>query len=262
VIRRRCHFACLALFLVAALVVGEPTHAQRPINKDFVVSRVRVFDGTRTVQDTNVVVSNGIIRAIGDALDTWRQLPVLDGTGLTLVPGLIDAHTHVRAAEELRQALRFGVTTMLDMGATEALRSEELFALRAAARVTPDMSDLLAAGYIATASGGILPTPSVSTADEAKQFVSRRRAEGSDYLKILLTGVRAATTGVPNLDESRVRALVDAAHSNGMLAVAHVETLDDVQLALSAGVDGFAQVCGEAAPTRRLLAGLPRIAFL
>jgi dihydroorotase-like cyclic amidohydrolase len=61
-------------------------------------------------------------------LPQWRHLPIVDGAGATLLPGLIDAHAHVRNDEDLRQALRFGVTTVLDMGAT--VEPARLFALR------------------------------------------------------------------------------------------------------------------------------------
>lgn len=77
----------------------------------------------------------------------------------------------------------------------------------------------------------------------ASEFVAMRRTEGSDYLKIMLNGVRAAAeTHVTNLDEAQVRALVEAAHAAGMLAVAHVESLDDVNIALAAGIDGLMHV--------------------
>lgn len=88
--------------------------------------------------------------------------------------------------------------------------------------------------------------------------MATRHAEGADYLKIALTGVRNATQGTPNLDQLRVTALVEAAHAVNMLAVAHVESLDDVNVALSAGVDGLAHVWrrGSANPemARRLAA--------
>jgi len=62
-----------------------------------------------------------------------------------------------------------------------------------------------------------------------------RRGEGSDYLKIMLNGVRTDIPRITNLDEPQTKALVEAAHANGMLAVAHVESLDDVNIALAAG---------------------------
>ena len=122
-----------------------------------------------------------------------------------------------------------------------------MFALRSAANTTSDIADLRSAGFPATAPGAhgtefAMVFPSVGTVPEAKQFVASRHAEGSDYLKLILNGVRSATAGVQNLDEPRVKALVDAAHAAGMLAVAHVETLDDVEIALSAGIDGLMHV--------------------
>jgi imidazolonepropionase-like amidohydrolase len=62
---------------------------------------------------------------------------------------------------------------------------------------------------------------------------------------------------VTNLEASHVRALVEAAHARGLLAVAHVESLEDVDIALAAGVDGLAHVWrrGGASPdTARRLA--------
>ncbi len=192
-------------------------------------------------------MTGGMIRAVGRDVAAWPKLPVVDGTGSTLVPGLIDAHVHIFDSAELRQALRFGVTTVLDMGASQA-SPQESRAMRAAARVASDMSDIRFAGSVATSPGGHgneskrASAPTISTIEDAKPFVAARRAEGSDYLKIMLNGVRTATLGMPNLDEPRVRALVEAAHAMNLLAVAHVESLDDVTIALSAGIDGIVHV--------------------
>jgi imidazolonepropionase-like amidohydrolase len=76
----------------------------------------------------------------------------------------------------------------------------------------------------------------------------------------MLNGVRSAESSrATNLDEPQVRALVDAAHARGMQAVAHVESLDDVNIALAAGIDGLMHVWrrGGASPdiARRLAEG-------
>jgi imidazolonepropionase-like amidohydrolase len=106
------------------------------------------------------------------------------------------------------------------------------------------------AGYVATApEGGTelrnarLPNPpTVERAADAVSFVAARKAEGSDYLKIVINGVRTADQGMPTLDEARVRALVDAAHQQGMLTIAHIETVGDTEIALASGVDSLAHV--------------------
>ena len=48
---------------------------------------------------------------------------MVDGTGATLLPGLIGAHTHTRTVAQLQDALRFGVTTVLDMWTPEGDRA-------------------------------------------------------------------------------------------------------------------------------------------
>jgi len=235
--------ACFVV--VTALMVREGQHAQQRVSNDFLVTRVRVFDGANRFQNTQVAVTGGVIRAVGQDLTSWRHLPAIDGAGSTLVPGLIDAHAHVAAIGDLRQALRFGVTTVLDMGASTG-PEKAVFAIRSQANLATDVADLRSAGNAAAAPGSHEELGSdratVSSVDDATRFVATRRAEGADYLKILLAGVRSATRGTPNLDQTRVTALVEAAHAVKMLAVAHVESLDDVSVALSAGVDGLAHV--------------------
>lgn len=240
-----CRSAVVVITLVAALF-SAAGRAQQKASNDFLVTNVRVFDGKQTFPNTHVAVTGGIVRAIGGDLAAWRSLPTIDGTDSTLVPGLIDAHVHVRDAGQLRQALRFGVTTVLDM-ATLAITPGDLLAIRTRANAATDMADVRSAGYPATSPSGHgtefgAVIPRFSALVGAREFVATRRAEGSDYLKIMLNGVRSASAGASNLDEPQVRALVDAAHAAGMLAVAHVETLDDVNVALSAGVDGLMHV--------------------
>jgi imidazolonepropionase-like amidohydrolase len=241
----------LALVVLVAVASGpEVAHAQSQRGTNFLVAHVRVFDGERVHEDTQVAVEGGIIRAVGRDLTMWRQLPVIDGTDATLIPGLIDAHAHVRSVDDLEDALRFGVTTVLDLAAS-GVTPQDLAELRTLAASRVDIADVLSAGFAGTTAGGhgtafrsahVGEIPTVASAKDADAFVAARRSEGSDYLKIVLNGVRTADQGMPNLDEPRVKALVDAAHSRGMLAVAHVETVEDAEIALASGVDGLAHV--------------------
>ena len=236
---------------LAVALCGHASIAEGQTSNDgFVIANVRVFDGRQSHAGKNVVVSGERIHAIVESLDDWRHLRVVDGTGATLLPGLLDAHSHTQDVTELQQSLRFGVTTVLDMFTDPAVEG----ALREAARARGDVADFRSAGILATAPGGHgteygIAIPTVARAADADAFVAARKAAGADYLKIVLNGVRAAR-GTPTLDQATATALVRAAHSRGMVAVAHVESTEDVRIAVSSGVDGLAHIWreGGAAP--------------
>ena len=93
--------------------------------EDFLIQHVRLFDGERTISSTSVLVRNGRIDAVGPRLRPPKGTRVVDGSGHTLLPGLIDAHTHIRSRQDLEQSLVFGVTTDLSMLMDLELAAEE-----------------------------------------------------------------------------------------------------------------------------------------
>jgi imidazolonepropionase-like amidohydrolase len=237
--------ALLAVAGTLAVLASGPVRSESA-GSSLLIRHARVFDGKRVLRDTNVVVEAGIVRAVDrEVPDRWRNLPVVDGTGATLLPGLIDAHTHTRTVAQLQDALRFGVTTVLDMGSPEGDR-----ALRDAAARRTDISDFRSSGILATVPGGHgteygIPIPTLSGPDAAASFVAARAADGADYLKIVLNGVRAATKSTPTMDAVTARALVEAAHARDLLVVAHIENLNDVRIAVTSGVDGLVHIWRE-----------------
>ena len=253
--------SAMRLWLIAGLGAVLATSAPHRVvwgqasGATFLIANVRVFDGERVRPGLNVLVEGGVIRAV----TTNRQtgVPVVDGAGATLLPGLLDAHAHPAGPPALQESLRFGVTTVLGMGVTTTANEETL---RAAATGRLDVADYRSAGTPATAPdahGTFGPSTTVAGPVEADAFVAARKSAGADYLKILLNGVRTAREGIPNLNEDTVRALARAAHARGMLVVAHVESLNDVRVALGGGVDGLAHLWRENGPTDDLI---PRIA--
>src|ERR1700739_2641158 len=86
-------------------------------SNSFLIRDVRVFDGQIVLERRNVVVDAGKVTQITEANLNLPGLRVVDGQGRTLLPGLFDAHVHISEDIDgtLRQALRFGVTTVLDM---------------------------------------------------------------------------------------------------------------------------------------------------
>ena len=104
----------LLLSLSLALCAALPASALAASNNSFAIRDVRVFDGDKTIPKANVVVTAGRITAVAPDAAIPAGIPVIDGAGKTLLPGLIDSHVHVFHGAEA-DALRFGVTTELDM---------------------------------------------------------------------------------------------------------------------------------------------------
>src|SRR3984957_18506018 len=79
---------------------------------------VRVFDGDRVLDGSyDVVTDGGTIAAVEPAGAAARQdAAVVAARGAMLLPGLIDAHVHLRGTADLEDLARWGVTTALDMG--------------------------------------------------------------------------------------------------------------------------------------------------
>src|SRR5687767_1778385 len=99
----------MRFLFTAFLLLPLAANAQNAVLFD----NVRVFDGTRALQQRDVLVRDGrIVRVASQIAPAGAR--VIDGAGKTLLPGLIDAHSHAWGPA-LTTALMFGVTTELDM---------------------------------------------------------------------------------------------------------------------------------------------------
>jgi imidazolonepropionase-like amidohydrolase len=232
--------------LQALLLIIFNTHVVSPANAEelnsFVLHNVQIFDGKVALEGKSIVVEDGLIKAVTDDAGAWQALSQIDGQGGTVMPGLMDAHTHTQTLFQLEETLRFGVTTIFDMATAPAAADM----LREAARTRDDVADYRSAVFLATMPKGHgtqygREVPTLSTPDEADAFVQARVDEGADYLKIIVSGSRAEQ-GWPILDADTIHALIDAAHAHDLLAVAHIETPDDVRTVLGGGIDGIVHV--------------------
>ena len=92
----------MAIGIAIAASVSSRSDAASPARdsdsgNDVLIRNVRVFDGTRVLPNTNVLVIDGRIAAVGAKFDAPKDFPTVDGSGKTLLPGLIDAHTQAGA---------------------------------------------------------------------------------------------------------------------------------------------------------------------
>lgn len=203
---------------------------------------VRLFDGEQVLDGVTVVLDGDRISAVGVGVEVPPGAEVVDGTGRTLLPGLIDAHTHCRGREALAAAAVLGVTTELDLMCDPKAAE----ALRQAARTEP-IADFRSAGNPVTVAGGHgteygRPIPTLDRAEDTEDFVSARLAEGSDFLKIILDDGSAFGRSMPTLTGEEVQRAVAAAHAHDRLAVVHIASADEARTAIEAGADGLAHL--------------------
>ncbi len=216
----------------------------QPASQPLWIEHVRVFDGNRVLANTNVLVEGSEIRAVGSAAKKPANALVVDGTGKTLLPGLIDAHTHTIEVPALRQAPVFGVTTDLDMF-TEPKSAASIKQQQKEGKLA-DYVNLRSAGYLATAPGGHgteygLVVPTLTKPDEAQSWVDARIAEGSDYIKAVYDDALEYGSGhaTPTISPEILKALGVAAHKRGKMLVVHIGSLQQAKTAIEAGADGL-----------------------
>ncbi|HXN48623.1 MAG TPA: CIA30 family protein [Bryobacteraceae bacterium] len=231
---------------LSLLVLGVAAGTAAQPSGSFVIRDVRVFDGVRVGGPATVVVRDGKIASIAGSSDAPHGLPVIDGAGKTLLPGLIDSHTH-SFGNALRQALESGVTTELDMF-TDWRYARQVKSEQAEGKDT-DLADLRSAGTLATAPKGHgteygLNIPTIAGPAEAQAFVDARIAEGSDYIKIIYT----VPLAIPTVSKETLAALIQAAHKRGKMAVVHINSRQGAMDAIECGADGLAHLFTDQPP--------------
>ena len=189
--------------------------------------------------------------AVGPASVRPRGLPVVDGSGCTLLPGLIDSHVHIEGAASLRQSLIFGVTTVFDMFCDFR---EAIELRRIAGDPKKEAADFLTSGTLVTAPGGHgteygLKIPTISAPREADAFVEARISEGSDFIKIVYDDGSAYGRQFPTIDRDTLSAVIQAAHARGRMAVVHALGLDFAMDALDCSADGLVHLFIDTPPT-------------
>jgi imidazolonepropionase-like amidohydrolase len=238
----------VAITLAAILSLCAFSSPVQPSDGSLAFRNVDVFDGSRMIRRTTVLVRNGMIRAVGSDIVIPPSARMVDGKGKTLLPGLFDAHTHlgVRLVEQfLQDALVFGVTTELEMAGSDASR---VLGKKMSAGGFLDSADLRTAGIPITVPGGH-PTqmdgpaiPTLKPDDDVQAFVDARIAEGADYIKVVYEHA------FPTLTKEQLGEIIAAAHRRNKLVVTHITTQRDARDAIAAGTDGLVHIFADSPP--------------
>lgn len=247
--------ACTLLVVAASSVVllnpatqkknerpSDPVQIKQTENA-FAVTNVRVFDGEKPIENTSVLIEQGKIAAIGKDIKIANDTPIYNGAGKTLLPGLIDSHTHTYGDAQ-KDALRFGVTTEMDMFTDWRMLAAAKKQRESFDRV--EQADLWSAGTLATVPGGHgteygMKIPTLSTAAEASGFVKERVKEGSDYIKIVFDDGSAygPNVKIKSLTPDVTQALIKWAHGNNKKALIHIASLQQAKTMADQGADGL-----------------------
>lgn len=233
----------------------------------FLLTGVSVFDGTGSALAPGqaVVVEGRRISWIGPQADapTFTPEKIYDGQGGTVIPGMINCHTHVandgdgdffgqvqndsipistvRGVKNLAMALQSGVTTVRDCGAANDLAIELAKAVDEGMIPGPRIR---AAGRVITMTGGHghffgrQADGPVGTAQATRAEI----AGGAHFIKVMATG-GVLTKGVhPDqtaLQVDELTAVAREAHNAGRRVASHAIGGQGIKNALLAGIDSI-----------------------
>src|SRR3954453_22745968 len=241
------------LFLACLLSLGLALDASAATRA---IKAGRVVDASgRVIANAVIVVDNDRITSIGTAPPP-AGAEVIDLSRFTVIPGLIDLHTHmtyfwdpdsgtkplnqprrpagvttVLAADNARRTLETGVTTVRDLGASADVDYAMRDLINMGKMIGPRM---FGAGQGLSAPRSEAPKPDYG------QLAETRVAAGSDWVKVY--GSRGSyqsvdTTQTLTFDE--MKAAVDAAHAKGRPVAIHSYGASGVKDAVRAGADSI-----------------------
>ncbi|MEE8159929.1 MAG: amidohydrolase family protein [Dehalococcoidia bacterium] len=236
--------------------------------EDIIIRADKFIDGRGgpIQQDMALAVKNGVISRVGPR--DQLELPesggptVLEFPNATLLPGLIDCHTHtnmpangrkgeevipdgdnlrlLRSARNAAAALQSGVTTMCDNGAWNRTG----FALKEGiSQGEVQGPNLLACGRPVTTTGGHLwfMGSEADGIDGVGQATRQLIKEGADFIKVMATGGSTLTSDPfrPAYSVEELKAIGDEGRRHNRMVAAHCRCNQGMQNVLEAGYDGI-----------------------
>lgn len=206
---------------------------------------VDVRDG-KIVPNATVVIRDGKIVSAGSGAAP-SGLTAIDARGRYVIPGLIDAHTHIANLRAARTALESGVTTVRSAGVAGYVDVGLRELVKKGALAGPDV---LAAGYHIRpqlAEEAFLSDPvlsafmngGVTTPDAIRQVVRTNLSHGVDWIKTTSTERAGLAETDPRRQlytDAEVKVMVEEASAKGIPVMAHAHGEEGALAAVQAGV--------------------------
>ena len=227
----------------AATVLSQPSRPAEPLA--LIHANVLDVRTGRIAANQTVLLRSGKIESVSGA-PAAAGIKTVDLAGRTLVPGLVDAHTHVANFAAAKRALESGVTTVRSSGVALFVDVSLRELAKSGAIAGPDF---LASGYHVRdhlAEEAFYSDPSLSdlmggvrTIPDIRRVVRMNLAHGVDWIKINAT----ERAGTPETDprkqmwsEAEMRAIVEEAALKGVRVQAHAHGAEGALDAVKAGV--------------------------
>ena len=262
------------VWLVAALAltIAQPGGAQERARERWVLRPAAVFTGEALERGWSVVVEGTRITAAGPSVTAPAGARVMALPGLTLIPGLIEAHSHLllhpydetpwtdqvlkeplalrvaRATVHARNTLLAGFTTVRDLGTEGAGYSDVGLKQAIAQGIVPGPRMLVVTrAIVATGSyapKGFAPSWEVPQGaeeadgvEELTRVVRDQIGHGADWIKVY-ADYRWGPHGEaePTFSEAELRRIVETAATSGRKVAAHSVTPEGMRRATLAGV--------------------------
>jgi imidazolonepropionase-like amidohydrolase len=268
---------------LSLLIATTSLLADGPSPKTVYIKAGRLFDGSgdSLVADRVIVVEGERIKKLGSSsqIEIPKDATVIDLSGLTVLPGLIDAHTHLgsradrydeinkfkdtpnhsafAAVLNAKKTLEAGFTTVRDVGSKPFLAVDLRDAIEEGFLVGPR---IVASGPGISITGGhgdlnkFAPQVRVSMfpeerdykiadgSDQVRHVVRAQIKHGVDVIKVHASGgvlSRGDSPGAPQYSVEELRVLVEEAHAAGRKVAAHAHGAQGIKNAVIAGVDSI-----------------------
>ncbi|MBN2416370.1 amidohydrolase family protein [bacterium] len=200
-------------------------------------------NGTDPIEHGCVVIEGDRIAAAGRLRDFVipPATEVIDASGCTVMPGIINAHVHHGASPDVRREfLRRGVTTVCDLGSPWSELESGL-----AAPCDFPAARFIYAGPIVTAPGGYPDAVhhtsgfncEVAGPEEGRAAVRDILGRGAGLIKVAIDPSWNREHPVPMLDLKTTAAITDEAHARGVIVRAHMIQVHCFPIAVDGGID-------------------------